>query len=357
MNAKTVILILTLVITSLNESAFACDGVFVKVDLSELYFDDSNNWKIEINYDFKIPTCMKNALINPNPIDSIFLITSTGKSKLKNTAYFKSEGYYIISKDSLISNLLMNQIGDSICIKTYLSDQAENKVIISKLIYGNMPNSKVKSPSKGQSIMLIASPDKYCRTNSPTLGRINNSNLGTTGYLKGKFYDKNNNLIKNQTISYYYDFLIDVDSDGHFKTKLYSRIDTILFLVYNTQQLNVPKAKVISIPYNIDPDSTIEMDLHLTGEIYDNIQNMSIADMEFYPNPVNERITFKHDSKLSGNLSITNIQGQIIHQFNLNSQQETFTWNIPSNLENGIYIYNMQLSDKQIHKGKFLILK
>lgn len=341
----------------------ACEA-YLSLDLSELYFTDGGKWELEIYFELLIPTCEKLSMYQDSSkisLDSAFLGSRAGREKLKFTDYFSSSRYSIITADSLLHELPIDSQGDSLCITSYFNYYGEVKIGKSILIFGDHPGSHLSKLRPGQSYMHIGD-GKFCKTNIPTLGHMNNANLGTYAFLKGRIFDKDNNLLTGDTSgfgdnSYYYNFWFKIDSFGNYTSAVYSRIDTIYKLTYYDQGSHASMINIIPVPYNLDPDSVLFTDIHLLGGLISSKKSIEKnEEIDFYPNPVKEKITFRINKKISGNILIISLNGEIIHDLPI-KDREAVTWQIPQYLENGIYIFRIFSSCNITREGKFVLLK
>ena len=359
----TLILVFTF-ITGFDIRIRACEGAFLSLNISELYFDENGKWEMELYYEILIPTCEKLGTDQNTSeifLDSACLSSAAGRERLKFTNYFSSGRYSIITEDSLMHGLSIDNQGDSLCLVSYFNYYGEKRITKSILIFGDHRGSNLSILKPGQSYMHIGD-DKYCKTNIPTLGHINNSNLGTFGFLKGRIFDKDNNPVAGDTSgfgtnSFYYDFWLKIDSFGNYTAKVYSRIDTICKLTYFDQVSHASMINIIPVPFDLDPDSVLFTDIHLLGELISTDKSTEkYEEINIYPNPVKEKITFSINKKITGNILIISTKGELVQNLQINAQ-ESVTWQIPQNLENGIYIYKMISSGNRVREGKFVLLK
>jgi hypothetical protein len=363
-NFNFILTLLLVIISGFEINALACEGAYLSLNISELYFNDNGKWEMELYYEILIPTCEKRVMDQYSSdisLDSAFLCSKAGMQKLKFTDYFISGRYSIITEDSLINGLLIDSQGDSLCLVIYFDYYGETRINRSILIFGDHVGSHLSKLKPGQSYMHIGD-NKYCKTNIPTLGHMNNSNLGTYAFLKGRIFDKDNNPVAGDTSgfganSFYYDFWLKIDSFGNYSATVYSRIDTIYKLTYYDEVSHASSMNIVPVPYNLDPDSVLFTDIHLLGELVSSDKPAEISvGAGFYPNPAKEKITFETDKKITGNILIISINGDLIENLQVNNL-EFVTWQIPQNLENGIYIYKMISSGNMITNGKFVLLK
>jgi hypothetical protein len=191
---------------------------------------------------------------------------------------------------------------------------------------------------------------------------MNNANLGTYAFLKGRIYDKDNIPLKGDISGlgdnrFYYNFWLTIDSLGNYISTVYSRIDTIYRLTYFDQGTHASMINIIPVPYNLDPDSVLFTDIHLLGVLISSHKSIEKdVGIDFYPNPVKEKITFRINRKINGNILIMSLNGEIVHDLPV-KDQEVVTWQIPRQLENGIYFFKIFSSGNITREGKFVLLK
>jgi hypothetical protein len=308
------------------------------VVLSELYFDTNGEWVIELQY--------SNTYQDLMPIDSIWIKSNSGTSKIKRFNINGSEGIIVIRNDSLISNLIINPQTDSIKISYTLESYTQSN---KPIIYGYL-NASISSPRNDQSIAGVYPYfDLYCLDKSPTIGVINDT-IGMCGMLKGQIFDKNDKLLKGLPINtfemviekYISDVPIFISSDGSYYSNLYALNVNVkeLFYRYGDNQ-----GYFVSInPMNItmQPDSSVNINIHILDSLMVGINdiNSSVESIiKLFPNPLSG-LSLNYEIALpvkSSNcyIDLVNMNGQQIAKFQI--RENIGQINLPSNIENGMY--------------------
>lgn len=321
-----------------------------QVNFSELNFDKSGNWVLELEYSY-----------DPNhfiPIDSIFIKSSTGIAKIKRYDMVNSNGLIIVRNDSLLKALAINPSGDSISIIYYLDKFGTFNDV---LVFGNFPNSVVGKPKNGQSIAKLGW--NICIDKSPTIGSLNDS-TGMCGTINGKIYDMNNNLLKTKrAISLQYPMTIDENSN--FSTRILSCNSTLWSISY-IYNFGTRELSIINIPYQMIPDSTINNDIHLLAEIdadpidgisfYRNIQSKLLI---IHPNPVqnSSNVNYEINAPIkSTNCMIvcTDVNGNKVAKYSI--REEKGILKLPSTIPNGMYILHLFFNGKTYCSSKLMVV-
>lgn len=322
------------------------------ITLSELAFDNDGKWVIELFY----------ADINKNymPIDSIWIKTSSGISRVKRFNIIGSEGVIVIRNDSMLSNLSINPQKDSIqIIYNMVSINTSSKFVV----YGSFPNTQVKSPIIGQSIAGIPPYFKYdglySIDKSPTIGTLNDS-IGMCGVIKGHIYDKNNQLLSNTTEKLYVDEASDFfypNPDGSYSIRLYSKKNHI----YNLYSYGSKKyVNITPIDAFIAPDTIVYVDIHLLDSLKVDIVEInqdSESIMNVYPNPISGlEMNYEIDLPVKSSncfILIVNLMGQNVLKYQISESKGIIY--LPSDIKAGLYTVNLFLNDKKYYSVKIVI--
>jgi hypothetical protein len=106
--------------------------------ISELYFDNDGNWKLELAY----------YDVSWETVDSVFLCSKSDTIRLPDYSFTESSGIFVITADSLLSEFRINRNGDKIIIVAYIHEEAYGDI----LIFGNYHGASIDSPRGNQSI-------------------------------------------------------------------------------------------------------------------------------------------------------------------------------------------------------------
>ncbi|MDD3892496.1 MAG: hypothetical protein PHE03_09375, partial [Bacteroidales bacterium] len=119
---KICISILSLVI---GMSIYANPVSLPTVEISELYFDSSDNWKLELAYYDLDQT--------GEVIDSVFLYSTSDTIKLPFHEFIGDVEFWVITKESLENGFAIKRYADTIKVVSYVWGEAFEDV----LVYGN----------------------------------------------------------------------------------------------------------------------------------------------------------------------------------------------------------------------------
>lgn len=354
---KGFLTVLLTVVISLNcfgeNDNTKCYGIVFEINIEKLSFDVNHNWKINLYYFFGIPTCEKSGISEFDIIDSVYLSSSTKKSKIRTLDflnYGRSDTYFELNKDSFLSALDIDRHSDSLTLEIYINEifvsqypeRFKSNIIKINLVYGNFKTSVVSELKESESIIY---ENKFCKLNEE-------KNIWY-GYLKGKIYDKDNQLLKSDP-GYEYEYPLIIDAEGNYELKVNARKDTLRFFTDSYVSHNaVPVVYIEDLIFDIEPDSIKYIDIHLKE--FDNVVDNKVSRfIKTYPNPAIEKINFKLFKNSSGTLNIYNSFGQIVivsHFYNTNKTD----WNIPLSMNPGIYFFNIRTINLESFTGKFVV--
>lgn len=326
-----------------------------RVSLSEIYFEDNGQWVIELLY--------SDAQQDHMPIGSIWIETSSGISRIRRFNITGTTGLIIIRSDSLISPLTINPLKDSIQIVFEMGDY---KMLNNPVLYGNLVNSRINRPLKGQSIAGVPPyfpyNDLYSIDKSPTIATVNDT-IGMCGTIKGRIYDINNELFPltggwfgNMETGIY----IYPKADGSFSTRLYSKRNQINQLFYNTSSSEGCVINISPIDVSMQPDSIIFVDIHLQDPLVDGIKEMNTGSesiIKIFPNPV-KGLAFSYEIGIPVNsiqcyIDLVGLNGQKICRFSVAENQGKII--LPSTIRNGVYFINLFANNKNYSSSKVII--
>jgi hypothetical protein len=322
-----------------------------RVSLSEIYFEDNGKWVIELQY--------SDAQINGMAIDSIWIESSSGISKIRRFNITGSRGLIIVRNDSLLSPLTINPIKDSIRVG-YVKVNSE-LLCNSPLLYGYSVNSPINSPKKGQSIAGVPNLGLYSLDKSPTIGTMNDT-TGMCGTINGRIYDKYNKLLSISSglfHNYETGIYIYPKTDGSYSTRIYSNKNYINQLFNYTSRSFV---NITPIDVSIQPDSVVTVDIHILDELNVGINEISTRSesiIKIFPNPVSGS-TLDYEIGIPVNsthcyIDLVNLNGLRICRFSITENQGKIS--LPSNLENGIYFVKVYANNRNYSSSKVIIFR
>ncbi|MCF8359057.1 MAG: T9SS type A sorting domain-containing protein [Prolixibacteraceae bacterium] len=155
--------------------------IWLGVNISEIYFDESGEWTLEID---------NVNITSVEFIDSLFIECNSGLAKIIE---FDTTDYIVITKENLNNIISFNKEED--CIKLY--SYAFGEYVIDSVCVGEITGSYVKNIENGQSISRLYGNGHFYKDNTPTIGSENDLD-GSTGKIYGYFYDTDGAPVKNK---------------------------------------------------------------------------------------------------------------------------------------------------------------
>jgi len=338
---KKIYFIIILTITGL--SIYANPIAEPTISISELYFDDSDNWKLELEYSGTNQSILT--------IDSVFLYSTSDTIILPKYNYIGSKGVFVITKDSLGSDFIIKRYADTINVVSY----SRGHGISSKLIFGNIPGASINYPRKGQSISSFGWP-YFVKDNSPTIGLVNDT-LGVCGTVKGIVYDKYLKPVQHRTFCL--DFIFETSENGEYVSRVYSKPSQFKELYYKKGQGSYQRIHITEIKYVMEPDSIIEMNIYLLDSIISGIDesNYDKSPVQIFPNKASANSCLNVIVDLpviTSNiwLEMVDINGKLIKKNKI--RQKNNLIDAPSH--EGLYLLNVSL-DNQVISSKKIVIK
>lgn len=320
-------------------------------EISELYFDEQDNWILEISYDF--------ADFFGITFDSAYLSSSTHSVKLPWYEFEEGVGVFVLTADSIDTEFHIGRYADTLTLTSY-TDEGQ---FMDWLIFGDIPNAHIGFPRGGQSLAHIyiysesenASLGVFSRDNSPTIG-LPNDTLGMCGTLKGIIYDKDMNPVKNRTFEL--DFVFKTNASGEYSVRVLSKPTTSSTIFYEVEQSFFHYAYTEKYAYTMEPDSTVELNIYLLDSLMSVPGNTGILynPISVYPNPVTKNGKLMIDVDLPVNTSdiyveIIDLKGAIVRKKKINQSESSIT--APS--ISGVYIVRTMLDSKTISSHKIIV--
>lgn len=340
------LLVLLLVLTPVFAKA---NPIAVGIILSEISFDESGDWSLEIlnrytdsllRYDIYIETCSGTAKI----------------ISLDSVSDFDYYGYIVITNKNLSKSLTINKDYD--CIKLITSP---NFVIGNDSVcLGNYPGSYLKNITNGQSIACIDEYGSFYKDNTPTMGARNDLS-GAVGQIYGHVYGLNNQLMTNK---YFYidegncEGSIDIDEKGSYSAKITSRVYSIseLYICTNTPKYHSELVQFKPVHFDLEENDSIRVDFVQTIASVEKTNQESVL-LSNYPNPAKDftYFIFDTDKDLSSLLiTVYDLEGRKVDSFIPGSTKQV--WNC-SKLAQGTYVYALSCGNQLLGTNKFQVIK
>ena len=312
------------------------------IEISELYFDESDNWKLELSY-YEVNQ-------NELTIDSVFLYSTTDTIKIPAYKFLGSTGVLVLTADSLNSEFHIKKFADTIKVISYSMEQPFEDV----LIFGDLPGASINYAKRGQSICKYR--DNFVKDKSPSIGFLNDT-TGIMGTLKGIVYSKYSEAVENQ-LFYFKDCYLMTSTSGEYSTRVYSKPSVLNYLTYENETDNWLSVSIAEISYNMEPDSVVELNIHLLDDLIAGINDINIANAPIfvYPNPIskNEELSIKIDLPIITSdiyLELIDLNGKIIRKKRIINNLSSIV--VPD--KSGLYIVRVLLDSELISSNRIIV--
>jgi hypothetical protein len=348
--------------------------------LSELVFDDSTHWTMELLFPFDG--------YQSSSTDSIIFRISNIEAKLKVT-YPDGIQIGVINADSLSVPLFINRNGDKIEIDTYSHRNSIQMLRQDLLIFGDYKGASVGKPVSGYSIIrnfVKAERNPLnidCLTKKPSLGVFNDT-LGLGALMKGNIYDNDNKPVtklKGFPVfqEYYFekDTPLTIYADGTYQTQIFRKFEKEMKDHLSVGINNFPGwSDTVAIEpielKDIHPDTVVVQDIHLKNNEYvlSSVKNNVLPESEAlilinYPNPFNSSTNFyiKVPEKLKrkqGDICIYNTSGRFVKKIILKEGLRS-SWDGTNEnghmMPSGLYYYQLNIDKQMIKSCSMILLK
>jgi len=319
------------------------------VEISELLFDPVYGWQIELEY----YTYQEHMLI-----DSIWLCSSSGQSKLKHYQIIDPYGLIIVTNDSLDADLEINPEGDSITVVTFIRYSEEyTEPFYSTLVFGNYANAVIGKPKNGHSIARL-DYGMYSKDKSPSIGAENDT-AGMCGTIRGTIYDRHNQLISERTFKLIYDF--ESTNEGRYSTRLFSNHFTRSIIHYKVGDTYM-HSSMTPLDICLEPDSVIEVDIYLLDSLTGIEETVTYNDfpVKLYPNPVkgSQSLNYTIDlpvKSLQGQIELISLNGAVIVRDHIMDKSGALP--MPDHMAEGIYVVHMEMNNSIQYTTRIMVSK
>ena len=342
------------------------------VTISEIMFDAEKGWMLEL-YCYRIE---KITVLN---------LTVASASGSAESNYFPnwdecSDEYcnerFVLTRDSMKSDLSINPLGDEVTVIVEFLEDYYGFTWSSEsvLTFGNYIGSKVHAPSEGQSIVYYGISGScecdiydYAKTNEPTMGEPNTSNV--YGTVTGKIYDIDGRLVlSNETMTFVCRYNFPTCQYGaiynHVPVEDGSYSINVLANCLNKDYIFLSKKKVKIKPIKIDiePDAIYEVDIYLLEDYVgmDEITQPDNAPIHIYPNPLSGGQELQYEvgapvKSLDCQMEIIAMDGRVVCEKKITDNVGSIT--LPHSLPTGIYIVNFKFNNKAQYATRLIIGK
>lgn len=317
--------------------------------ITEILVDSSGNWSIEMEFYYD-PYIY---------VDSVFLVTSTGSSRINNYNAVEVDDFVylgVITIADLESPVTINPDGDFVQLISYSWDETN----FSDVSFGNYPGSYLDCIQNGESVASVIG--FYGMDKSPSIGSINDT-AGAMGNFSGIAYDLSGNPFIGGLIFTEIDGLtIVLNTDGFFSERIVNRrynFDTISH--YTAPPANYDFYTIDAINFCLRPDSSYYQDI-ITTSLIIGIDDKEVIDeniVTIAPNPFSDKVVFYFNLKNTDpsdemGLSIYSLDGRELQHINLSSDQLRYDWTPSGEVSPGTLIYRLEKNSQLIKSGKFI---
>lgn len=317
-------------------------------NVSELYFDNNDQWYLEISYfdgkhDF-------------GAIDSILVFTPHSKYKL-NCPFDSTQSmdYMVISSLGVGDSLVINPLGDSICVKTYWNNpDADFLGDEHCLIFGDFNGSEIQKPDEGCSICYFNNfKQLFIEHPQPSLGEENKTGIAFA-YLSGKMFD-DESLILRGWFGIDFQFYLN---KGSFIVPVMPGSPTITQISYIMDKDYSQQYVIQPLSFDARPGDTIYLDIHITDPNFVTVdEEKEKKGITVFPNPATQQVTINFEtariSKKAIKIELYNMEGKLVLQKLLN-YSSSLHFNV-SRIPAGIYSLRVK-QDKELLANKKIIV-
>jgi hypothetical protein len=354
--------------------------------ISELYFSEPGTWTLEVHF-----LDMDVGLMH---FDSIIMFSQTSRVKIRSAAKEPdSKNFYKLYYSGNYPDFYLDQFQDTLTLVAHWSSESGAQTSFFHSLAYCYPDCYIPLVYPGQSICSRIDEygfptDYFYKSNSPSIGEVNTL-TDATATVTGKIYDINGQLITSvpdchslaleQNIewifiqpdnTFYFDFLgMTIVSAGNFTTELAAHQSALTMISHLIGDCNPNGALVVqditcaSVPFNLEPGSVLDTDIHLTDYGFlvglpTEPEVKSEISVVCAPNPFTEisYLYLESGQDLSGiEVLIYNASGTHIKTFTLTPGNKTRLAIRKSDLgAAGIYLFQVQKSGEIINRGKLI---
>ena len=325
----------------LGWSIYANPIALPSIRISELFFDESGNWKLELGYYDVYPEEFS--------FDSIFLYSTHDTAKITVDILEGSTGVFIITADNLKSEFIIKRYADTVKIISYTWGEP----IEDMLIFGDIPGASINYPKQGQSICKYSG--YYVKDNSPSIGAENDT-TGCMGTLQGIVYNLNLEPVQNTTfgLSSYF----TTTENGEYSMRTYSKSSGYSRIAQKTGEHDAHLIPITEISFVMEPDSVITKDIYLQDSLVSATKELVLENspVKIYPNPVyiSGKININIDLPVVTSdicLEIIDLDGKLIRKEKIKRQSAS----VIAPAKSGIYLVRLELDSEIISSNRIVV--
>lgn len=334
---KLIILILSLFSCALILHA----NPVMSIVLSELYFDDNDDWYLEL-YDYEGAS--------PGNLNYCCLMNLSDASSFNAGIEFGCYDTIVVTNADMQTDFTINREGDFLAIGGYFYDE---------MYWGSYSNS-INAPYPGQSLARVVPYNDYfllAKENQPSLG-YNPFNAQTFGGIQGYTMDGDGNLIPGAVVN----IISPISLSVYVNANGYFFIDGLYGMNYTLSAYKAGYSS-IEVDVTVEPDSISGVSFLLVPQSADPQPQHETISISNHPNPFYDETTIQYSlpKHNAGSITVFNSKGQKIKEIPVSPTENSVSWSglneknkyVPS----GVYFYNLECEDKILASGKMLYLR
>ncbi|MCX6233873.1 MAG: T9SS type A sorting domain-containing protein [Bacteroidetes bacterium] len=339
---------------------------FPDVKISELYFNESGEWQLEIS--IYIPQ----ELSLDRAIDSLFIESNAGIVRIKPFPINSYEFLIVIDQDDIFEPLVIDPDQDNLILYSYVQGIDEfgyygyYEIFPWELNFG-YPDSNIPVLLPGQSICYryISWSIYYYKDNSPTLGFPNDTS-DAYGYLKGRLFDINLNVVTSGDFICL-DRIENLTFDtltGYFTEKIFAK-NYSYHIILQSFGGHFYYLSTNNIQINMEVDSTVVQDIYLLDTIVgvpEPAPEFSRISIIPAPNPCRDETNFFINIPddviyTTGLVTLYENSGKKIRSGTFSRQQSLALPFDIHGLPQGVYFYSLSIDNKSVKSGQLLVVR
>ena len=325
-----------------------------EITVSELMFDSTGNWVIELAYQHVTPGL---------PITNIWIRSVAGEAQLKPIVLTDQSGILVVTNDSLTTPLAINPLADSLIVAFSFN---EYYVLNGPALVYGYPHASVRRPLPGQSIASVGwsfYEAAYSIDKSPGIGLPNDS-TGTCGTLHGKVFDRHGQLLST-TIRQFSTTPsvcnLSILPDNAFSGRVHSFKHKITHL-YHWSGTRSYWTSIEPIEFWMTPDSVVNIDIHLSQDLITLVEELPSNTSTLFqltPNPVKGAEVRYHTTvpvrSANAYVELIDASGKQLLQFALADNEGIVT--LPASITNGLYFVNLVVNKKKLATQRLMVVR
>jgi len=330
--------------------------------LSEFRFETDGKWVLELYNRNDYGSSMT---------DSVFVITSSGRAKLKSfiPQGYENRRFIIVRNEDMLSDLSVNTNEDSIKVEYHYIDynewgnDARKTRYTNTIKFGKTDKGYMPAPKTGESVAEYNG--EYGLDKSPTINAQNDTVGMVMGTMRGSLYDEENNLLKSYPYEFYGNGFaaFRTDENGTFSTRVLLNNYNITSICYDDDgdyNQNYKLAEINPVNVKFSPDTVINADIHIikrTAMGLNEINSGNISVLNVFPNPLKDK-SFNYETTIpvkstNSYLEIADINGKKIARYPVEEQKGYIK--LPLSITKGTYVVKLMVNSKNYGSTKVLV--